>query len=220
MENQILLDKIGDTKSKNVIDDCYKIYKENFQKQFPKYFETNHTKLCSLVTATDKDEIKSIGMSCINDLLTDNYGLWLNAIMGGIGVNITLRETGNQFRTVRMWSGGDTYNTTNQGSVGTAIQVGTGTTPATRQDFIIENLALSLISGNGGYNSGLGKIDIPANNVATANFQLSETTLLGVWIAFAIGVKSFLLARDNISPVVSVVVSNTVNVDYALILSG
>jgi len=219
MENQILLEKIGDTKNKNLIDDCYKIYKENLNKQFPDYFDKNISKMCSLVTITEKEEIKSIGMSCLNDLLSDNWGLWLNAILGGVTVNISLRDDSNNLETLRMWSGGDTFNTTNIGAVGSEIRVGTGTTPPTRQDFNIETFEQTITSGNGGYNSGLGKIDIPASIVSITSFSLSETALFGHWHNFGFSPDDYLLSRDIISPVASVIIGQTINVDYNLLLS-
>jgi len=222
MENQILLDKIGDTKTQKLIDDCNKIYKENFTKQFPKYFDNNFTKACSLVCVTEKNEIKSIGMSCLNDLLLDNWGNFLNGFMGGNSSAQQLRQTSGTFRTVGMWGGAQSlWNSTSVGSTGSSISVGTGTTPATRQDFVLETSVLGLGMGNGGYNSGLAKIDIPAQNISTIAFSLSETGLFGVWAHSTppATVGSFMLSRDNISPVASVIIGNTVSVDYTLLLS-
>ena len=218
----MLLEKIGDTKNQKLIDDCYKIYKEKFIKQFPNYFDNNFTKACSLVSVTEKNEIKSIGMSCMNDLLLDNWGNFLNGFMGGSGSAQQLRQTSGTFRTVGMWGGAQSlWNSTSVGGTGTSISVGDGITPATRQDFVLTSSRLGLGMGNGGYNSGLGKIDIPAQNISTISFSLSETGLFGVWAHSTppASVGSFMLSHDNISPVVSVIIGQTVSVDYSLILS-
>jgi len=221
MENQILLEKVGETKTQKLIDDCYKIYKEKFQKQFPDFLEKNHTKICSVVSVTEKDEVKGIGMSCLNDLLLDNWGIFFNAFMGGTGSDITLTRIGGATNQLRMWGAGGSWNTTNAGALGSEIKVGTGVTPATRQNFNIEAGSLGLNMGNGGFNSGLGKVDIPANLVSLSSFSLSETGLFGRWIfnPTAPLIDSFMLSRDNISPVVSVIIGQTINVDYQLLLS-
>jgi len=117
-----------------------------------------------------------------------------------------------------MWGGGQVFNDTSS-LVGSQISVGTGITPATRQDVIIEAGQIVLISGNGGYNSGLGKIDIPASLISGSNFSLSETGLFGVWRVSGFQTLPFLLSRDNIAPVVSVSIAQTINVDYQLLLS-
>jgi len=222
MENQILLEKIGETKNQKLIDDCYKIYKENFRKEFPNYFESNHSKSLSIVTTTENFEIKSIGMSCLNDLLLDNWGNFLNGFMGGNSSAQSLKITTGQTRAVGMWGTGQSnWNSVSVGSTGSSISVGSGTTPAVRSDIVLETSVLGLSMGNGGWNSGLAKIDIPASNNSVSSFTLSETGLFGVWAHSTppASVGSFMLSHDNISPVVSVIVGQNVNVDYQLLLS-
>ncbi len=219
MENQILLEKVGNTKNKKLIDDCYKIYKEKLFKQYPEYFETNHSKMVSLVTTTENFEIKSIGMSCLNDLLTDNWGKFLNGFMGGI-TSVNLKIISGLDKDFLMWGSGSTWNNRQAGAVGSLIQVGSGTVTATRQDFALANFVASLSSGVGGWNSGLGKIDIPANAIATSSFTISETGLFGVWVhSPAPAVDNVLLSRDNISPVVNVISAQSINVDYQMLLN-
>jgi len=217
----MLQELIGETKTPKLIDDCYKIYKENLYKKFPQYFEKQNTKMFSLVSITEKNEIKGIGMSKVDDLLLDNWGIFLNGFIGGTGSDITLTRSGGATNQLRLWGAGGSFNTTNAGALGSRIAVGTGVTPATRQDFNIEAGTLNLISGNGGYNSGLGKVDIPANLVSTSSFLLSETGLFGVWIFNPTSplIDSFMLSRDNISPAVSVIIGQSINVDYQLLLS-
>lgn len=223
IENQILLEKIGQTKTQKVIDDCYKIYKEKLDKKYPEYFSKNSSKMCSLVTTTEKNEIKAIGMSKLNDLLTDNWGLILGGILDGASRNnITLKdETGIGTFQFRVWgTQTQVMFITNSGSVGSQIKVGTGTTAPTRQDFRMETLVQTLVSGNGGWNSGLGKVDIPATGTAGSGFSISETGLFGRWVAWAfLVVKTIMIAHDAISPVVPVINGQSINVDYELLLS-
>lgn len=223
IENEILLDKVGQTKTKQTIDDCYKIYKEKLDKKYPEYFVKNSSKMCSLVTATENNEIKGIGMSTLNDLLLDNWGLILGGILDGTSRNnITLiDETGIGSFQFRVWgTQAQIMFTTNSGAVGSQIKVGTGVTPATRQDFRMQTLFATLVSGNGGYNSGLGKIDIPATAIAGSSAIISETGLFGRWKAWAfLVIKTLMIAHDNISPTVSVINGQSINVDYELILS-
>jgi hypothetical protein len=216
---ELLQEFRGKTKSQKLIDDCYKIYKENFTKEFPEYFTKTHSKACSIVTALKENEIKNIGISKVDDLLLDNWGNFFGALMGGASAGMV--STLGSAETVHTFGSdiGRRFNIVNIGALGTLVQVGTGTTPATRQDFKTETLVQTLTSGNGGWNSGLGKIDIPASGVSTSIFSISETTLQGQWVENFQNVRNFLLARDNISPVVPVLIGQTINVDYQMLLS-
>jgi len=221
MENQILLSKIGQTKSQKLIDDCYKIYKENFDKEYPEFFDNTKTKMMSLVTVTEKNEIMGIGMSKLNDLLTDNWGNIFGSIVDCFSQGFAITDEQGLVR------GGRVYGlqtacifTTNFGGVGSLIKVGTGITPPTRQDFELTTVEQTLTSGNGGWQSGLGKIDIPASGTAGSGFIISETGLFGAWANFNTNlVKNFLIAHDLISPTVSVIVGQSINVDYNMLLS-
>ncbi len=214
---------VGKTKTKNVIDESYKIYQELFEKRFPNYFETNHSKAFAFVTTTKDKEILDAGMSKVNDLLSDNWGNFLRAFLSGDqGLNNVYRNTGNQLVSFQLW--GDTtklFNRANTGlgTIGTRIATGSGTTDATRQDVDIEIEKNKADTGDGGWNSGLGKIDIPMTATGVSNYSLTETALFGTWFASqANAIEQILLAHDNISPV-SVLVGQTINVDYQLLLS-
>jgi hypothetical protein len=222
MENQILSEKIGSTYSQKLIDECEAIYKENFLKKFPEYFEKNHTKMSCLIATTENLEIKSIGMSCLDDLLTDNWGAFFGGLFSGnnptgglaqmknsAGVQANLRVWGNQIRL---------FNLTNV-AVGMLIKTGTDSTTPTRQDVNLGSLVDTLSSGNGGYNSGLAKVEMPASKVSTTNYSIEESGLFGIWQKDQGGGETYLLSRDIISPSVSVLVGQTINANYELILS-
>jgi len=213
---------IGKTKTQKLIDDISSEYRENLEKQFPKYFETNHTKFCCIVTALEKSEIKSIGINKLDDLLMDNWGKWFGGLISSTSV-VNLRDQGNVSLNLTLFSGSSSsrYNNGTNGSVGTRIKSGSGITPATRQDFQMQSLLTSVSTSDGGYNSGLGKITISGVYVAGGNQSISEIGLFGVWSRnnSPFTPEEFLLSHDNISPVVSVLIGQTVNIDYELLLS-
>lgn len=217
MENQILLEKIGETKTDKFINDIVKIYKENFFKRFPDYFVNKNTlKSFAIVSITEEKEVKALGMSCIDDLLTDNFGEWFGAFTFPT-TPINMVDSSGVTQVVNMWSGGSTWNTT-PSVIGSKIDVGKGTSTPTRQDFTIENFLQVLNSSDGGFNSLAGQVDIPATIPSNFSDLVSETALYGVWLTVA-GVKDLLISHDLISPAVSVLLGQTVNVDYKLLLS-
>ena len=220
MENQMLLEKIGETKTDKIIRECENIYKETFSKQFPNYFLNKNTvKSFAIVTTTENKEIKNIGMSKVEDLLTDNFGRWFGGFIYPTSI-IVMNDQTNTPHDILMW-GGSTWNINNGGgSTGTRIMVGHGTTPATRQDVDMENFDQELNSNDGGWNSSLGQVDVPATIPSDFANNISEVGLFGAWFASSpSGVFNFMISHDNISPVVPVIIGQTINVDYKLLLS-
>jgi len=227
MENSQLLELIGKTETENLKSDITKQYTENFHKRFPEWFEENKhmAKAFSLVTVTKEKEIKSIGMSCINDLLNDNFGQFLKGIIGLQSFTATILDGGaKSFNTL---SGNAGYNMANIGiAMGSYIQVGSGNSPATRQDFNIENpfgtspeSLLSGIIGLSGWNSGLGLISMIRSFNAGGSGAISETILVQAWRATDSNHRQAVYSRDNISPVANFIIGETVNVNYNLVLS-
>lgn len=223
MEHELLLEKVGETYSNKLISQCQKIYLESFTKKFPDYFEKNHSKMSSLVTVTNPDskEITGIGMSCIDDLLLNNWGLIFGAILSGQGGFFSMQNELGLSRNITVWglAGAGSFAKTNFGAVGSRISVGTGVTPASRSNFKMETIIQNLNSGNGGWISGLGKVTIPAQVSAVSSFSISETGLFGVWADGNGQISTVMISHDNISPVVSVIIAQTINVDYQLLLS-
>ena len=217
----------GETKSNKIIDNCYHIYKELFTKQFPEYFQKNHSKMFSLVTITEDNEIKDIGMSKVDDLLVDNWGEFFGALLGG--TSATMKNNGGSSKTVNVYGSAQTrlFSITNNGAVGTKIRVGTGTTPATRQDFAIQSAFIGSPentfqpTGEGAWSTGLGQISIPMQLVINGvGGALSETVLFGNWATISpVENQQYCISRDNISPVVNVIVGETVNIDYTMVFT-
>jgi len=160
-------------------------------------------------------------MSCINDILSDNFATFLGQLIGQSGLN-RMNDVSNVNYGVPVWAGNNTFNRNSEQATGTLIKIGTGTSQATRQDFNIENEKMAVNTGVGGWNSGLGKTDIASSVVSNFADSISETAIFAKWWQNLGGqspVRTFLLSRDNISPVVSVIIGETINIDYALIWS-
>ena len=223
MENGQLLEYIGETKTNNLIEKINKEYFEIFHKKFPSYNEM--LKASSLVTVTKENEIKSIGMSCMNDLLSNNYGIYLASLFGGQLAVQTLKDITNADRNVTFFGAGANFNSTTGVACGTQIQIGQGSTLAVRTDFNIETPFAtspeSLIQNTnaGGWNSALGQIlasmvSIGAGGAGT----VSETIFVHAMNSLATQ-RKFLMSRDNISPGASFILGQTINVNYTFLFS-
>lgn len=228
IENEYILERKGETKTQNLLDECSKEFQENFTKRFPDYKDQIHAH--SIVSVTEENEIKDIGISCMNDLLTDNFGIWFGAFLAGRPTIVSMKNFTNASVNCGISTNLYNYNNTDGIStgefIGTYIGIGQGTTPATRQDFNIESFFATppenvrLPCGSGGWNSGLGKVDIPMIPIgAGGSGAISETCFFQSWHSeVSLNNQIYCLARDNISPVVNFVIGQTINVDYSLIL--
>ena len=228
MENSQLLEYIGETKTQKLKDEITKTYFENFHKQYPN-FTYNH-KMNSLVTVTNEKEIKSIGMSCINDLITDTWANFLGVLLVGGGAVLPTPPTISNIAThkLNVYSGfsNDKFNNFGFGSVGTQMQIGKGLDPAIRQNFNIQTPFTNapesgrISTGVGGWISGLGQVQIPIQIVSGGAGAISETCLYGKWqVTSGGGNETYLLSRDNISPVVNFGVGEIINVDYSMVFN-
>ncbi len=183
----------------------------------------------SLVTVTENQEIKKIGMSCINDLISDNWGKMLEALISGRQFVFPPAKdvSGNTNNALFVYNSVDQFNSTNTaGNVGSLIQVGKSLVPATRQDFKIGDPFVTLPesvfngTGSGGWNSGLGQVQIPLQIVSGGSGAISETVLFGNWASVSpVENEVYLLSHDNISPVVNFIVGQTINVDYSMVFN-
>ena len=165
MENQILLEKVGESKTQKLLDECNNIYMEEFQKEYPNYFENNYCKaICKiLVTEKDSNEIKGIGMSCLNDLLTQNFANWLG---GWLGANSS--TTGGVIKSTSGFVGsfGNSHGGSNfshwgnfnapPNNAGLNITIGNGTDIPLKTDFASPSGGVKALTVNAGFfNSGL-----------------------------------------------------------------
>jgi len=226
IENSQLIKYVGETWNEKLKNQISKEYFELKQKQTA--IIENNVYPMSIVRVTDPNEteIKSIGMSCINDILSDNWGNFLKGFFTGTGINHNMTNSVNQSKPIRTNGTVAVYNSTSAGTVGTNMQIGKGTTPATRQDFFIGNPFLvapennEFVTGFGGYNSGLGQVTVGGLLTPTGGAgSISETILLARWADINTSLQNYLLSRDNISPVVNFISGQNVNVEYILQLS-
>ncbi len=227
MENSHLLEYIGKTKTNNLIESINAEYFENFTKKYPNYYQAEISKASSLVTVTKENEIKKIGMSCLNDLLNDNFGKTMGGIMYSASAETNLIDFNGNTRNLLFRGsglGGSTiFNTVSAplNPTGTLIQIGSGNTPATRQDFNIETPFSSApenvrrATGNGGWNSPLGQVSAPMSPFGTGGSgTINETCFFWQLIIRTNVDIIFMMSRDNITPAVSFINGETINVDY------
>ncbi len=225
IENQILLDYVGKTKTKNLIDEIQSAYFEIKKKSFPE--SVNPVSENTLISAINDGEIKSLGMSCLNDLLLDNFcNFWAGAFMRSTNkfmtsVNDVQRDM--RFRGTAPFSA--VYNHNQNVSIGSTFQVGQGLTPAARDDFGIETAFPAAPESNrkntgiGVYTESLARVNVAGTITPTTNpGVISEFVMYAVWQYFPnqAATDSFALSRDNISPGVAFSALDTINIDYAI----
>jgi len=218
---------VGKTKTQKLIDEIGNIYQENLHKKFPQYFEKQSVKSFAIVTALKNNEIKNLGMSIVDDLLLDSYGQFIGGLFltDTSKVNV-LKDTAGSLQTCRWYGNGNNQRTFNftdvTNSTGMLIKTGTGNNVPNRGDFNLQTLTKTHVSSNGGYNSGLGRVQMPASSVSTLNETIAEAGLFGQWnmgSGNSVLNRNIMLSRDLISPTVQVLIGETINVDYQLILS-
>jgi len=229
MQHLELLEKVGETKTDNLINECYKIYRESFDKLFPEYFEKNHLKAIAFVTTHNKDsnEILAIGMSCPDDLLTKQFAQWLSGLLGGTGGSNQpdpMRATNGSTQGAGNSHGGSNFSSwgTKTGgiNIGLRIDCGNGTDVPLKDDFNSNSMFLGLLMNLGTFNSGLGSVTWSASGNAVGDNTIRQTDILGRWKpASNSTILNFLLAWDNINPVVPILNGQNVNVEYKLVFS-
>ncbi len=227
IENSQILEHIGETKSDKLIREIQSEYFELRDKKFPP--KENKLSCNTVISVTKDKEIKSIGMSCINDLLLDNFGKFIQGAflrnsgtlntIADTGVLETTRYIGNVANTAR-------YNSIVNVSTGTRFQVGQGTTPATRGDFKTEtpftNGGLEdnqTSTGTGVYTVGINRVNVAGViSPTTGTGSISEFVMFGIWQKFpqAQQTRNYALSRDNISPVANFGIADAINIDYAI----
>ena len=233
MINEYLLDFIGKSNSQNVLNDAKKFVLEEKSKALKFAPRPN---VISLVHTENKNEIMQIGASKPDDLISDNLLIILAGMFGTPTSEnrlIQLIPTDGILRDfhviARQPASGSTTTYTSMyastaGGLSCNIQVGKGVTGATRQDFKIEDPF-----ANGGLEDGINPIGAPVYNpslsrnsfatsfLATGLGGISETVLQTRYMTNLTGgrtTKLVQLSRDNISPIVSFIASESVFVEY------
>ncbi len=225
MINEYLLDYIGKTKNSKTIDELRKLASElNIG---------NYCTPMSIIDISPLDEILQLGMSIPNDLILNNFGLYLAGFIGRIGNIATFVDDGGVTRTFNM-------GTTNQGdsfncprfnpfpapiilmTCGTRFKLGQGSTLPARSDFKIETDLGSSPEKDlqntleGVFNSSLGKVTAAkAYPAAGGNGDITE---IGLFYFMGNRLNSpassaIMMTHDIISPAVNFVVGQTINVE-------
>jgi len=221
MQNQELLEFTGETKTQNVLDDIRNIWKEKFDKMFPDYFSKNYSKCFSIVSSVKDGEIKNIGMSQVDDLLVTNWAFWFGKFMFNDGGTYQFFDDSGVSRDLIIWKSADAPKTmwSSSPASGSKIKVGNGDTPPTIADFDLTNPLQFFNTGTAGTDVPNGQINIPATIGSTFTDDIKETGLFGHWGDNLGVVRDYLLAHDLIDPIIPVIIGNTINVDYQIILN-
>lgn len=195
-------------------------YKKEFKEKFPNYFETNFTKALSIVSITEKGKLFDQKVSNVDDILNDNYGNFIKGIVAQDTFSCNREDGGARTYFVKSTNQGYNMRNTSQGGVGAFLKIGSGTTPATRQDTNIENQIQGNITlaGTAGYNSGLGQISITGSLLATGGGSITETALFNRWRASDSAHHNNMISHDIIPPA-SFIVGQTITVNYIILLS-
>jgi len=167
-------------------------------------------------------------------VVNDNFGIIISALFrtpqaGGIKT-VILQNDLAQNKSVNVYdiSSGNCFNDVNVLTVGTAlVQVGKGTTPATRQDFNTENVFpdspeadKNQVTRPAGYNSGLGKITIATQITPTGGVgAITEVNYFLKWQEKDTGtIQTFMLFRNILGTPVNFIVAQTINVDQEILI--
>ena len=96
IENSELFDNIGKTYGRNIVNDISKLYFEKKNKIFEPI--ENITNSMSIVSVLSQGEILSQGMSCVHDVLNDNWGKMLSGLLSDDNVLYTVQDIANAAR--------------------------------------------------------------------------------------------------------------------------
>jgi len=218
LHNQLLLEYRGKTFSDKLKESIQKHLVENRIKQMK--YENKLLPMC-LVCVQEKKEIKSIGCSIPSDLINDNFGRMFASLFRpqATGVtNFTIQDQGNTSRTMRHYnSNPNAFN--NSGN--RFIQIGSGNTTPTRQDFNIENAFsnggaedVKQFFSNAGYNPVTGQIKQSVTFNATGAGVIAETTDVQNGLDAGGINRGWIWNRDLISPTSSFIGGQQIFVEY------
>jgi len=228
MENSQLLEYIGETKTRNLKDEIQKEYHELVRKQFPD--KANFVRSNSLISVTDvnETEIKSIGMSCIDDLFLNNWLTIMSFLLGGQGGFIAMPQSGGIGINTRIANSlGNKINNYTAGDVGYGVRLGSGSAPPAMNNFNVEIGLTSGVpengtvrSGDSVYSVGLSKITMPTLISPTFGAgTITESVLFGLWSkASPASINAYPVARDLISPSVNYVATQSIDVEYTILI--
>ncbi len=202
-----------------------------------------HTRMHETVALSilnSKGKIESVGINKPDDLILNNFGYWLAALIqpptswagGTTYASTTLKDTANTSRTVAtyanacsIYAGTFNYAGTAQ-NTGTYLQVGSGTTTAARADYNIET-AFGTAPESGVFSTAVGSyaagyISFSGAVTAGGSGTVNETGFFGKWIygtpnsAVEVDVANFMLFHDNLETGQPFTAGQTINCSYSI----
>jgi len=226
IENSQLLQYIGETKTKKLVQSIQNEYFEDLKKKFyEKINPIENLQSCSLVIVHEQNdtEIKGIGMSVLDDLINDNFANFFGAILSKSTFANLKQDTG-VFRSTKIYGQKDTFGDTNGASgshaLGAQFAIGSGVTTPQRTDFTIDTIIGAIFnpSGNAGYNSGLGQISVTGlSAVLIGSGSIGNTVMYGRWFSTN-STKLFVISHDLVSPIVSFINGQVATIEYTYTL--
>ena len=223
LHNEYLLDFIGKSKTNKLNSEIEKFVAEN---------NSCFYKPMSIIDVhkPNQNEILGLGISIPNDLILDNFGIWLSHFIGCIGTTNSMKDDGNTIRQIRLpHNNGSMSNTVRIDQVppnpdfnplgGTYFRLGDSDVSPLRTDFnvgsTLPNSPESSLQGTnvGGFNSGLGTVTASKTYPSTSGVGIIKE--LGTFIRFnenTIG-RNYMLSHDLISPVVNYGIGDIINVE-------
>jgi len=175
--------------------------------------------------------IKGVSQSKPNNLILDNFGLFLAGLMRAPVITktwISLTDSGGAARNVGtygQWGANEhAFNLTNAAAkMGTLIQVGAGTTPAARADEDVETpfgVAPEddvFDTGTGSY--GVGSIACAGAISAGGAGTINEVCFFGAWLystGAGVALANFLLFHDILVSGEAFVLGETITAAYTI----
>jgi len=176
------------------------------------------------VIISDKDIVQSIQQSKPNNLILANFGTWLAGFFRAPVVSATsvsLIDSGGDARDVYMWvtTGANVFNSDTGDKIGSLIQVGGGSTPATRTDEDIETPLGSapeddvFDTGSGSY--AAGAISVSGAISAGGTGTIAEVGLFGAW-TYEVTLANFMLFHDILTSGEAYTPGQTITVAYTI----
>lgn len=199
---------------------------DRYMKEQIKSFYGGHIpsfKESATIVCHDKGEIKGIGASCVDDLILDNFGKLLAGLIRSPvtgASSITMTNESNLVKTINVWNTvAPAFNVVGN-NIGTYTKMGSGATAPARTDYKIETNLLTAPesgyqnTGNGGWNSALGKMTTANTIISGGSGTVKESGLVGIYADNASVVTGFLLAHDAITPNVDFVIAQNLTCQY------
>jgi len=210
---RMLKQLIGHKYPKNINE----IIKESIKLRYPfQHFAT--------LIISQRDIIKGITQSKPNNLILANYGLLLAGLLRAPVAGVT------QINTVDISGAVDAVNAmglsqlfneySGADKVGSYMQVGSGTTPATRADYDIET-ALGTAPENALFDTGTGSYAVGSIACAGAIVSggagtINETGLFGRWMKIGGTYETYMLLHDILVSGEAFILGNTITVAYTI----